>query len=206
MARSIKAFVSSTAKTVNGYSHPDSLICMPTATCPCCTRLITPQRYGIQSEETALNADIEKITQGCTTEVIGQDGISYSPVSDLTLSRIRKQIAGWNSNPQDPPDFFDRWRTVKEYLDVLDREEIATNAAYLVPQGNLRMLVKGWDSSPCSQEEIETMKDILKTSLEEGAVGMSSGLTYVPGMFADNDELTQLCEVVRDHGGYYCPQ
>lgn len=94
---------------------------------------------------------------------------------------------------------------MKEYLDVLDAEQIATNAAYLVPQGNLRILVKGWDSSPCSQDEIDAMKKILVAALEDGAVGMSSGLTYVPGMFADNDELAQLCEVVRDYGGYYCP-
>ena len=49
------------------------------------------------------------------------------------------------------------------------------------------------------------MKAILAKSLEEGAVGMSSGLTYVPGMFASDDELAQLCEVVREYGGYYCP-
>lgn len=121
------------------------------------------------------------------------------------MARIRKQIAGWNGNPSDPPDFFDRWRSVKEYLDVLDRERIATNAAYLVPQGNLRILVKGWDSSACTQQEIDAMKKILVNALEDGAVGMSSGLTYVPGMFADNDELAQLCKIVRDYGGYYCP-
>ena len=40
---------------------------------------------------------------------------------------------------------------------------------------------------------------------EDGAVGMSSGLTYVPGMFATDEELGQLCEVVKKYGGYYCP-
>ena len=79
--------------------------------------------------------------------------------------------AGWNGNPTNPQDFFDRWRSVGEYLDVLDREHTATNAAYLVPQGNLRILVKGYSSSPCTREEIDTMKSILAKSLEEGAVG-----------------------------------
>jgi N-acyl-D-amino-acid deacylase len=146
-----------------------------------------------------------KITQGCTTEVVGQDGISYSPVNDTTMARIRKQIAGWNGNPTEPADFFDRWRSVKEYLDVLDKEKTATNVAYLVPQGNLRMLVKGYSSEPCTKDEIEAMKSILARSLHEGAVGMSSGLTYVPGCFADDEELAELCEVVKEHGGYYCP-
>lgn len=146
-----------------------------------------------------------KITQGVTTEVIGQDGISYSPVTDETLARIRKQIAGWNGNPQDPPDFFDRWRSVGEYLDVLDASRIATNAAYLVPQGNLRMLVKGWDRSAATQAEIDEMKEHLRAGFRQGAVGMSSGLTYVPGMFADDAELAQLCVVVREYGGYFSP-
>lgn len=146
-----------------------------------------------------------KVTQGVTTEVIGQDGISYSPVDDAGMQRIREQIAGWNGNPTDPPDFFDRWRTVGEYLDVLDRERIATNAAYLVPQGNLRILVKGWSSSPANPEEIKQMQEILAKSMAEGAVGMSSGLTYVPGSFAPDAELAQLCKVVKQFGGYYCP-
>ncbi|KAM0723734.1 hypothetical protein Q7P37_000724 [Cladosporium fusiforme] len=148
---------------------------------------------------------LAKITQGVTLDVVGQDGISYSPVTDASMARIRKQIAGWNGNPSDPPDFFDRWRTVKEYLDVLDESAIAVNAAYLVPQGNLRILVKGWDQSSCSQEEIDLMKDYLHAAFKDGAVGMSSGLTYVPGMFADNAELTQLCRVVKLYGGYFCP-
>lgn len=146
-----------------------------------------------------------KINQGVTTEVIGQDGISYSPVTDSSMARIRKQIAGWNGNPTDPPDFFDRWRSVNEYLDVLDESAIATNAAYLVPQGNLRILVKGWDSSACSQAEIDAMINHLRTAFKDGAVGMSSGLTYVPGMFADSAELTQLCRVVKQYDGYFCP-
>ncbi|KAF2208674.1 hypothetical protein CERZMDRAFT_114407 [Cercospora zeae-maydis SCOH1-5] len=146
-----------------------------------------------------------KITQGVTTEVIGQDGISYSPVDDASMTRIREQISGWNGNPADPSDFFDQWRTVGEYLDVLDRERIATNAAYLVPQGNLRILVKGWDSSPATPEEMVKMQNLLAKSLSEGAVGMSSGLTYVPGMFASDDEIAELCKIVKQYGGYYCP-
>ncbi|KAK7757590.1 hypothetical protein SLS62_000605 [Diatrype stigma] len=148
---------------------------------------------------------LAKITQGVTTEVIGQDGISYSPVTTATLARIREQIAGWNGNPKEPADFFERWRSVGEYLDVLDASRIATNAAYLVPQGNLRILAKGWDSSPATQAEIDTMKAHLHEAFRQGAVGMSSGLTYVPGMFADDAELAQLCRVVVQYGGYFAP-
>ncbi|KAK5747231.1 hypothetical protein LTR17_000366 [Elasticomyces elasticus] len=152
---------------------------------------------------------LAKITQGVTTEVIGQDGISYAPTDDAAMARVRKQIAGWNGNPTEPADFFDRWRTVKEYLDVLDQgldgKGIATNAAFLVPQGNLRILTMGYDSRPASPEEVGRMKVILVESLEQGAVGMSSGLTYVPGNFASFNELASLCEVLVKYGAYYCP-
>ncbi|MFN8199180.1 MAG: D-aminoacylase [Nakamurella multipartita] len=149
-----------------------------------------------------LNPDhIAKISQGVTTEVLGQDGLSYAPVDDTVLAQVRRQIAGWNGNP---PDFDFSWRTVAQFLDRLD-EGIATNAAYLVPQGTLRLLVVGPDDRPATAGEITTMQEILAESLRAGAVGLSSGLTYTPGMYADTGELAALCEVVAAHGGYYCP-
>ena len=142
-----------------------------------------------------------KISQGVTTEVLGQDGLSYAPMDDAVLAQVRRQIAGWNGNPA---DFDFAWRTVGEYLDRLD-QGIATNAAYLVPQGTLRLLVVGPDDRPATADEIVRMQEILAESLRAGAVGMSSGLTYTPGMYADTGELAALCEVVAADGGYYCP-
>ena len=84
------------------------------------------------------------MTQGVTLEVLGQDGLSYAPVDDAALPQLRQVIAGWNG---DPADFDWSWRTVADYLDRLDRG-IAVNAAYLVPQGTLRMLRVGWEDRP----------------------------------------------------------
>ncbi|MGV0744058.1 N-acyl-D-amino-acid deacylase family protein [Mycolicibacterium sp. XJ870] len=142
-----------------------------------------------------------KISQGVTTEVIGQDGISYAPIDDAALAVIRRQIAGWNGNPSDL-DF--SWRSVAEYLDRLD-QGITPNAAYLVPQGTLRLLAVGADQRPATPAEISRMQDLLAHGLQDGAVGMSSGLTYTPGMYADTAELAALCEVVADYGGFYAP-
>ncbi|MET0965331.1 MAG: D-aminoacylase [Nakamurella sp.] len=142
-----------------------------------------------------------KVSQGVTTEVLGQDGLSYAPMNDAVLAQVRRQISGWNGNPT---DFDFSWRTVAEYLDRLD-QGIATNAAYLVPQGTLRLLVVGPDDRPATGDEIRIMQDILGESMLAGAVGMSSGLTYTPGMYADTGELAALCTVVAEHGGYYCP-
>jgi N-acyl-D-amino-acid deacylase len=142
-----------------------------------------------------------KVCQGVTLEVLGQDGLSYAPVTDDVLEQLRRQLAGWND---DPPGFDWSWRSVGEYLDRLD-EGIAVNAAYLVPHGTLRLCVVGADNRPPTADELAEMRRLLAEGLEQGAVGLSSGLTYTPGMYADDDELVALCEVLRDHGGFYCP-
>ncbi|WP_328397053.1 D-aminoacylase [Streptomyces sp. NBC_00390] len=142
-----------------------------------------------------------KAAQGVTLEVLGQDGLSYAPVDDATLAGVRTAITGWNGNGSDID--FD-WRTVGEYLDRLDRG-IAVNAAYLIPQGTVRMYAVGWDDRPATDAELARMKQLVADGMEQGAVGLSSGLTYTPGMYADNAELTELCRVVARYDGYYCP-
>jgi N-acyl-D-amino-acid deacylase len=144
---------------------------------------------------------LAKVSQGVTTELLGQDGLSYAPVDDATLAMIRKQIAGWNS---DPADFDFSWRTVGEYLDRLDRG-IPTNAAYLVPHGVVRALVVGWDDARATDVQIAAMQDVVRAAMLEGAVGMSAGLTYTPGMYADSAELVALCRTVSELGGFFAP-
>ncbi|MFE5947726.1 amidohydrolase family protein [Streptomyces sp. NPDC056480] len=142
-----------------------------------------------------------KAAQGVTLEVLGQDGLSYAPVDDRTLAEVRQAITGWNGSGDDID--FD-WRTVGEYLDRLDRG-IAVNAAYLIPQGTVRMYAVGWDDRPATESELDHMRRLVAEGMEQGAVGMSSGLTYTPGMYAKDAELTELCRVVAGYGGYYCP-
>jgi len=142
-----------------------------------------------------------RVTQGVTCEVLGQDGLSYAPVDDTTLPALRRQIAGWNG---DPAGFDWNWRTVGQYLDRLDRG-IAVNACYLVPHGSVRMLAMGWDNRHPTARELDRMRELLADGLREGAVGMSSGLSYTPGMYADTGELIELCRVVAAHGGYHAP-
>ncbi|NYH80348.1 N-acyl-D-amino-acid deacylase [Actinopolyspora biskrensis] len=144
---------------------------------------------------------LAKVSQGVTLEVLGQDGLSYAPVDERTLTALRAQLAGWND---DPPGFDWNWRSVAEYLDRLD-EGIAVNAAYLVPQGTLRVLCVGSENRPAGEAELTEMRRVLDRSLREGAFGMSAGLTYTPGMFADRDELTALCAVTGERGGFFCP-
>ncbi|MEV7686195.1 N-acyl-D-amino-acid deacylase family protein [Streptomyces bungoensis] len=142
-----------------------------------------------------------KLAQGVTLEVIGQDGLSYTPVDDRTLEEVRRAVTGWNGYGEDVDV---DWRTVGEYLDRLDGG-IAVNAAYLVPQGTVRALAVGWEDRPATPGELDRMRRLVAEGLEQGAVGLSSGLTYPPGMYAGDAELTELCRVVARYGGYYCP-
>jgi N-acyl-D-amino-acid deacylase len=148
---------------------------------------------------------LARTAQGVTLEVVGQDGLSYAPVDDRTLEEVRRAVTGWNGygDDLDDGDGFG-WRSVGGYLDRLDRG-IAVNAAYLVPQGTVRALVVGWEDRPAAPEELDRMRQLVAEGLEQGAVGMSSGLTYPPGMYAGTGELTGLCRVVAAYGGYYCP-
>jgi N-acyl-D-amino-acid deacylase len=144
---------------------------------------------------------LAKTTQGVTTEVLGQDGLSYAPVNDVTLDVLREQLAGWNGVP-DGLDW--NWRSVAGYLDRVDAGA-AVNVCYLVPQGSVRMLVMGTEDRPATAAELAAMRELVRQGLAEGAVGMSSGLTYTPGMFADTAELVALCRVVAEAGGFYAP-
>src|SRR5690349_21232693 len=67
-----------------------------------------------------------KVSQGVTLEVLGQDGLSFAPIDDASRAALRKQLAGWNG---DPEDFAYDWDTVAGYLARLDRG-VACNAAY----------------------------------------------------------------------------
>jgi N-acyl-D-amino-acid deacylase len=154
--------------------------------------------------ELAVLADpvhLGKLGQGCTLEVLGQDGLSYAPVDDVTAPQMWEAIAAWNGRPE---GLDTSWRSVGDYLDRVDRGT-PTNVAYLVPHGTVRMLAMGWDKRPPTESELATMKALVATGLEEGAVGLSAGLGYPPGMYADTDELIALCTVVAEYGGYFGP-
>ena len=144
-----------------------------------------------------------KVHQGVTLELIGQDGLSYSPVSDQSLAELRVQLSGWNSD-SDELDW--SWRSVAEYLQRLDAG-VAVNVAYLVPHGTLRLIAMGADDRAPTPAELEEMKRLVTSAVLEGAVGLSTGLTYSPAMYASDDELVELCAAMRavDPRAFYCP-
>ena len=81
-----------------------------------------------------------KVLQGVTTEVLGQDGLGYAPLDHAAAEVIPAQIAGWNGMPSTAP-----WRSMGDLLTAIDEVSVG-NAAVLVPQGNLRMMVVGHEN------------------------------------------------------------
>lgn len=139
------------------------------------------------------------IRQGVTSYVLGQDGVAFAPASATTLHYMRRYTAGFNGNFPTP----DRhWQSVAEFLQQFDRR-CAVNVCVLVPNGNLRMEVLGLRPGPADAEELRQMQRLLREGLEQGAVGLSSGLDYVPSLYADVTELAALCQVVAEVGGVY---
>ncbi|KPK13615.1 MAG: N-acyl-D-amino acid deacylase, partial [Anaerolineae bacterium SG8_19] len=141
-----------------------------------------------------------KIRQGVTTEVIGHDGLGLAPVTPKTGTMLREQLAGWNGNP----NLEWNWSTITTYLDRFDGRT-AVNVAMLVPHGTVRMAVMGMADRQPTPEELGWMQEITVQSMQEGAIGLSAGLTYAPGMFADDDEIAALCKVIRPYNGFYTP-
>jgi N-acyl-D-amino-acid deacylase len=140
-----------------------------------------------------------KVHQGITTELVGVDGNSYAPFrSQEDLERFICLNSGLDGDPALPGN----WSTVAEYLAMFDRK-VAVNIAYIVGNAPLRINAVGWNDRPPTSAELEDMKALLRESLEEGAFGISTGLDYPPGSYADTDELVALSGEVARLGGIY---
>ncbi|WP_067129108.1 N-acyl-D-amino-acid deacylase family protein [Microtetraspora malaysiensis] len=130
------------------------------------------------------------LRQGVTTFVLGQDGLSYAPTTTKAgfdyASRYFAAVNGGHPGVDGPV-------TVAELLDGYDRAT-AVNTAYLLPHGTIRFDVMGAAERAPDAAELRAMRERVERGLSEGAAGLSSGLEYAPGRYADAAELAHLCE------------
>ena len=82
-------------------------------------------------------------------------------------------------------------------------DHVAVNVAYILGNSPVRICAMGWDDRPASAKELADMKAILREGMEEGAFGMSTGLDYPPGSYADTAELIELSREAMRLGGIY---
>jgi N-acyl-D-amino-acid deacylase len=134
------------------------------------------------------------IRQGVTLEVMGE-GDSWGPWNESMKRDIKASQADIRY------DII--WTTLGEYLEYLESKGVSTNIASFVGTSTLRIHVIGYDDRPPTGEELDSMRLLVRQAMEEGAIGVSSALEYVPASFASPEELTELCKVAAEYDGMY---
>jgi N-acyl-D-amino-acid deacylase len=136
-----------------------------------------------------------KVHQGVTTEVTGE-GTSIAPVNDRMVQDGLANATHFGIT-QD-------WRTLADYFRRLsERSKTAINVATFVGAGGVRSYAMGKDDRPATAAELERMKQLVSQAMEEGALGLSTSLQYVPDRFASTDEIVELAKVAAKYGGVY---
>lgn len=135
------------------------------------------------------------LRQGVTTVVVGNCGGSAFPVEGApemaALTGAEAERLGLD------------WQTFDEYLERIDACHPALNVAALVGHGTLRQAAMGEERRGPMTGEMHTMRRLLEAALDEGAIGLSTGLVYAPGVHATTDEIVELASVLERRGGIY---
>ncbi|WP_167133438.1 N-acyl-D-amino-acid deacylase family protein [Paramicrobacterium chengjingii] len=134
------------------------------------------------------------LKQGVTTIVAGQDGVSFAPGDGAYSSEYFAAINGPH------PSY--AGGGVAEYLGAVDGAS-RLNAAYAIPAGTVRWEICGRSTATASDAERDAMAALVERGMRDGAIGLSTGLDYVPGIFADADEIAALTMPVAEAGGVY---
>lgn len=138
------------------------------------------------------------VEQGITTLVSGNCGCTPAPLADANRGIVPALGRLLHDEALDYT-----WSSFGEYLGALDAGGIALNNAQLVGHGTVRTAVKGFDAQPASDAEIAAMADVTRQALDEGAIGLSTGLGYAPGVFATTEELIGVSAPLRQRDAIY---
>src|SRR5689334_4385721 len=140
-----------------------------------------------------------KLAQGITTTIIGNCGLGCAPVAGVDAEATLRAINAWMT----PETVEWKWRTVGEYLDRLAENGLSLNVAALAPHGPIRISAMGLTKGAPSRAQAKQMRMMVGRAMRDGALGLSTGLIYPPGMYSDTDELKELAQVVAEHKGIY---
>ncbi|HEX8502465.1 MAG TPA: D-aminoacylase [Pyrinomonadaceae bacterium] len=137
---------------------------------------------------------MSKVMMGVTTEVTGEGG-SIAPVNDKLVREDEAFYRRYNLTVD--------WRTLHEYFRRLALQGSGVNLATFVGATQVRAYVVGYDNRPPTPAELEQMKALVAEAMEDGALGLSTSLQYVPARFAKTDEIVELAKVAKRYGGIY---
>ena len=130
------------------------------------------------------------IVQGVTLEVFGE-GSSEGPLNEA----MKDEVVPSEDRPT--------WTTLREYLDMLEKNGVSTNVASFIGATTVRVHELGYEDRPPTSEELERMKGLVRQAMEEGAMGVGSSLIYAPAFYAKTDELIELARVAAEYDGMY---
>lgn len=139
-----------------------------------------------------------KLTQGVTTEIAGNCGISCLPATPEHIGELEEYFA---SNLELP--LYGKkvaQMSVTDYAQAVKAHGAVNNCGMLVGHGTLRLAVMGFVNRAPSDGEMEQLKALLDRELSRGAFGMSLGLIYPPSAFSAKEELVELAKVIKKHG------
>ncbi len=137
------------------------------------------------------------ISQGITTEVIGNCGDSAFPL----IGEFRQKFQEYNANLYGWTKEFP-WTTLDDYFHTLDSKGISVNIAGLVGHASVRTAVSGYANRKLTLREFKQAEQLLREAFNQGAFGMSLGLVYAPGIFADTNEIIKFGKIVADYNGF----
>lgn len=158
-----------------------------------------------------------KVMQGITTDLSGLCGYACAPIDKDEWWKLLfvRMTVGWSMHYTAAaynykPLSYGRqvevdWSTMKEYLDRVEKAGIGLNYAMLFGHGAIRYYAMGLEARLAEEDDLNTMKAMAEKALQEGAFGMSAGLSGCPGCWANTEELIELCNVVKKYGGVYMP-
>ncbi|MFZ5916543.1 MAG: N-acyl-D-amino-acid deacylase family protein [Chloroflexota bacterium] len=138
------------------------------------------------------------VHQGITTVVMGQCGASPAPL----LPETRQQVVEMMDSEENPLPW-QEWSTFGSYLDYLRRIGTSVNVVPLVGQGMVRSAVMAFSAASPSAEQIRRMQAEVIQAMDEGAVGVSTGLIYPPGSYASTEELIEVVRPAGERHGFY---
>src|SRR6478609_278559 len=137
------------------------------------------------------------VRQGVTSVVVGNCGSSPFPLSSWDEGLSLAYVADSTDHPRPS------WAAWSDYLDAIDDARPAVNVATLVGHGSVRREVLGDEQRPPSDAELARMGRLVRDAVADGAVGVSTGLIYVPGIYAATEEIIALARAAAGGGGIY---
>lgn len=144
------------------------------------------------------NSAFYKLAQGVTTEISGNCGEGLAPVAKKYQKEIEEYYKSYY-----PPENFSDFVSYRYFFQCIEELRKGINVGFHCAHGTLRMAAMGFAERIPDSHELKVMKEYLREGMENGALGLSTGLVYPPGCFAEKDEIIELCKIVGEYDGVY---